>query len=60
PQKLNVWAGFCERDIIRPFFINGNLNAAIYQELLQNELIPALENMFDGNIENIWFRQDGA
>ncbi|XP_026823780.1 uncharacterized protein LOC113561483 [Ooceraea biroi] len=60
PQKLNVWAGFCERGIVRPFFINGNLNAAIYQELLQNEVIPALENMFDGNIENIWFQQDGA
>lgn len=60
PQRLNVWAGFCERGIVGPFFINGNLNAAIYQELLQNEVISALENMFDGNIENIWFQQDGA
>lgn len=60
PQKLNVWAGFCERGIVGPLFINGNLNAAICQELLQNKVIPALENMFDGNIENIWFQQNGT
>jgi len=29
-QKLNVWAGIYERDIIGSFFIDGNLNAAIW------------------------------
>jgi len=60
PQKLNVWAGFCERGIIRSFFIDENLNAATYLDLLQNEVILTIENMFNGNTQNIFFQQDGA
>ncbi|XP_024869057.1 uncharacterized protein LOC112452865, partial [Temnothorax curvispinosus] len=60
PQKLNVWAGFCERGIIGPFFIEGNLNANTYLQLLRNQIVPAIDNLFHGNIQNIWFQQDGA
>ncbi|KAL6267983.1 hypothetical protein P5V15_001055 [Pogonomyrmex californicus] len=59
-RKLNVQAGFCERDIIGLFFIDGNLNVTIYLNLVQNEVIRAIENIFNGNIQNIWFQQDGA
>lgn len=55
PQKLNVWAGFYERGITGPFFIEGNLNANIYLDLLRNQILPAINNLFDGNIQNIWF-----
>lgn len=53
-------AGFCECGIIEPFFIEGNLNANIYLDLLRNQILPAIDNLFDGNIQNIWFHQDGA
>lgn len=31
PQKLNVWAAIYNNRIIGPFFIEGNLTAAIYE-----------------------------
>jgi len=49
PRKLNVWAGFCARGIIGPFFINGNLNGETYLNLLRNGVIPTAENLFDGD-----------
>jgi len=39
--------------------IDGNFNAAIYLDLLQNEVISAIENIFNENTQNIWFQQDG-
>jgi len=39
----NLSFGFCESSIIGPFFIDGNLNAATYMNLLQNEVILLLK-----------------
>jgi len=41
PYKLNVLTGFCE--VRGLFFIDGNLNVAIYLDLLRNELYPPLK-----------------
>lgn len=60
PQKLNVWAGICGRQVIGPFFINGNLNSEIYRNMLQNQILPAIENLFGQNLPTVWFQQDGA
>ena len=60
PQKINLWAGFCVRGIIGPFLIDGNLNGEQYLQLLQNNIVPAIHNLFNGNVNNIWFQQDGA
>ncbi|EFN85135.1 hypothetical protein EAI_04185, partial [Harpegnathos saltator] len=60
PQKLNMWAYFCECGITGSFFIEGYLNANTYLDLLRNQIVSAIDDFFDGNIQNIWFQQDGA
>ena len=66
PEKVNVWGGIVGDHIIGPFFIDGNLNGDNYLALLQNNVVPALTNLYPdpanpqvlANI--IWFQQDGA
>ncbi|KAG8246884.1 hypothetical protein J6590_074626 [Homalodisca vitripennis] len=43
PQKLNEWAVIVHNSIIGQFFIDGNLNANMYHDTLQNEIVPALQ-----------------
>lgn len=43
PQKLNVWCGILKNRTIGPFFIDGNLTAQKYLNLLRNNIIPAIE-----------------
>lgn len=59
PQKLNVWAGILGDHIIGPFFINGNLNGQKYLDLIQNDIIPCIQNL---NIDTrtIYFQHDGC
>jgi hypothetical protein len=33
PQKINIWAGIFNNNIIGPFEIEGNLNSATYLDL---------------------------
>ncbi|VEN56924.1 unnamed protein product, partial [Callosobruchus maculatus] len=59
PQNLNVWMGIGGNRLIGPFFIDGNLNGDKYLDLLNNYIIPALQN--NGQLpHNLWFQQDGA
>lgn len=66
PQKVNVWAGIIGDHIIGPIFIDGNLTAEKYLNMLRNEVIPALANLYPNAIDpslpngNVWFQQDGA
>lgn len=66
PQKVNVWCGIIGEHIIGPFFIEGNLNSDKYLQLLQNNIIHRLLQLFPSvnnpNViaENVWFHQDGA
>ncbi|KAG8324030.1 hypothetical protein J6590_102092 [Homalodisca vitripennis] len=60
PLKVNVWLGVIGTQLVGPFFIEGNLSAISYQRLLENEITPALRNMFGEHYQNIWFQQDGA
>lgn len=60
PQKLNVWAGILGDHIVGPFFINGNLNAETYLNLIQNEILPAVQNLPNINLNQVWFQQDGC
>jgi transposase len=61
PKKVNVWLGVIGNIKVGPFFIDGILTSQRYLELLQNEIIPHLRNIFN-EVEwnNIWFQQDGA
>ena len=42
-QKINVWAGMYGTDIIGPFFYEENLTGPRYLQLLQQQIIPAIE-----------------
>jgi transposase len=60
PQKVNVWAGIIGNRLVGPFFIEGNLNVEMYLHMLQNEIVPAINNEVGPLLRNTWFQQDGA
>lgn len=60
PQKLNVWAGMIGNHVLGPFFIAGNLTAQVYLDLLQNDIVPAIQELPDIDFNQIWFQQDGC
>jgi len=60
PQKLNVWAGMLNNTLIGPFFIDGNLKSAKYENMLRNEIVPAIKRIVRDNLAHTWFQQDGA
>ncbi|XP_058793768.1 piggyBac transposable element-derived protein 2-like [Phymastichus coffea] len=43
-----------------PFFIEGNLNAVSYEQLLRNQIVPAIQALRADDFGNTWFQQDGA
>lgn len=59
-QKVNVWAGILCNQIVGPFFIEGDLNAQKYIDLLNNHIIPAIRNIVGIAFDHVWFQQDGA
>lgn len=59
PQKINIWAGILNNNIIGPYEIIGNLNSNSYLNLLINQIGPALEEVAYENQE-IWFQHDGC
>lgn len=60
PQKVNVWAGFLDDKIIGPFFYEGNLGGIQYEDMLRNEIVPAIQAIVGENFNQTWFQQDGA
>lgn len=61
PQKINVWAGILNDQIIGPFFIEGNLDGPTYLRLLQDSVVPRINELVEAN-EELYpvFQQDGA
>ena len=59
PQKVNVWAGIFGHHIIGPFFLEDNLTGETYLNLLQNQIVPAVEEVAVKNQE-IWYQMDGC
>ncbi|KAJ8938062.1 hypothetical protein NQ318_014543 [Aromia moschata] len=41
-EKVNVWAGIIDSQIIGPYFFDGTLTGARYLDFLQNFLVPEL------------------
>lgn len=60
PQKINVWAGILNNQLIGPFFIDGNLNSEKYEAMLRNQIVPAIRRIAGDNFDQTWFQQDGA
>jgi len=40
---------------ILPFFSNENVNAERYLHFLQNQVLPAIQNVVDVAFNNVWF-----
>lgn len=59
-HNLNVWAGLLGDHIIGPFFIDGTLNSEKYLQLLQNQVLPYIQEIPNININRIYFQQDGC
>lgn len=60
PEKVNVWAGILYNHIIGLFFIDGNLTAVNYLNLLRNRIIPRIQNVVGDAFEHVWFQHDGT
>lgn len=60
PQKVNVWAGIFNDTLVGPFFIDGNLTAALYEQLLRDQIIPRIREIAGDDYDVTWFQQDGA
>ncbi|KAL1512622.1 hypothetical protein ABEB36_002185 [Hypothenemus hampei] len=45
--------------VIGPFFIDGNLNGRKYLDLLQAQVIPAIQQL-GVELGDVWFQQDGC
>lgn len=52
PQKLNDLTGMLGEYIIGPFFIDGNLNGVKYLQVLQNQIMPTVQQLI--NFGDIW------
>ena len=57
PDKVNVWLGIIDNSLIGPYFIEGNLNARKFLDLLRDQVLPAIRNL---DIQESWFQMDGA
>lgn len=60
-DKISVWAGLCGNGtVIGPFFYDVNLTGDLYLEMLDELIIPAIQQAYGNNFRNVWFMQDGA
>lgn len=55
---VSVWGGLSTRGVIGPIFLDGTLTGAKYHTVLQEEIVPLLEQR--GDFNSLWFQQDGA
>jgi len=46
--------------LIGQFFIDGKLNDAKYEDMLRNEILPAIRRLIRNNFIHTWFQQDDA
>lgn len=60
-EKLSVWAGLCGNgQVIGPLFYEGNLTGERYMEMLNNSIIPLMQQAYGHLFRYVWFMQDGA
>ena len=64
-EKLTVWVGLCGNgQIIGPFFFNRNIDGLNYLQMINNDVIPQLQQHFqrqaEGAFRNLCWVQDGA
>jgi len=55
-----VWSGIFRGRPVGRFFIEGNLTAQLYEAMLWEQMIPAIQEITDQNLDDIYFQQDGT
>lgn len=58
PKSIMVWGCMSSYGVGQLCFIDRRVNTLKYQQILERNLIPTMENLSD--VENIHFQQDGA
>lgn len=58
-NQVMVWAGVIDHHTIGPYFFEANVNGDNYLDMLQNFVIPEL-NELQIDSKTIWFQQNGA
>ena len=58
-QKLTVWLGLCGNgQVIGPFFFERNVNGVRYLQMLNDNVVPQLQALFDrqhgGVFRRLW------
>lgn len=64
-SKITVWVGLKGNDtIIGPFIFYNNVNGQGYLDMINNEVVPALQALYqqqrNGAFPRLWWAQDGA
>jgi len=55
---LTVWCGLSSRGLIGPFFFKGTVTGALYLDMLQTSILPAIRELYGD--ESFYLQQDGA
>lgn len=55
---VSVWCGLSVRGLIGPFFFEDTITGAAYLEMLQTNILPAIQNLYDDEL--FYMQQDGA
>jgi len=53
-----VWGGIFRGRPFSPFFIEGNLTAQMYKAMFREQIIPAIREIVDRNLDDIYFQQE--
>jgi len=53
-----VWDGIFRGRPVGPFFIESNLTAQMYEVILQEQIIPVIQEIASQNLNDIYFQQD--
>jgi hypothetical protein len=53
-----TWCAVTPKGLIGPLFPEGHIDAAVYQNMLETEILPKLRKLMDP--KHTWFQQDGA
>ena len=64
-QKWTVWLGVCRSgQLIGPFFFQRNVNGNMYLQMINDGVVPQLEEHFERQVRGVyrwlWWAQDGA
>lgn len=65
-HKVTVWVGLMGNgSIIGPFFFRDNINGDDYLQMVNEDVVPAIDRMpryrrRNGRVQRVWWAQDGA